>query len=108
MYRGENNLVSPFGLLHIACGIEDVLYGVCRVLKPDGTLLFEKAKGSEKRLIEMVEAGVCVFRETGETIFTKEIERRTNHGQTGTGSPFQTHGSRLQIAGHLSPPAETS
>ena len=39
------DLAFVFGLLHIAGGIEDVLYEVHRVLKPDGALSFEKTRG---------------------------------------------------------------
>ena len=39
------DLAFVFGLLHIAGGIEDVLSEIYRVLKPDGVLSFEKARG---------------------------------------------------------------
>jgi len=76
------DLAFVFGLLHIAGGIEDVVYEVHRVLKPDGVLSFEKTRGSAKRLIEAVEAGGFVYSERRGRIFlfTKGVTGGNNHG----------------------------
>jgi demethylmenaquinone methyltransferase/2-methoxy-6-polyprenyl-1,4-benzoquinol methylase len=76
------DLAFVFGLLHIAGGIEDVLTGVYRVLKPDGVLSFEKTRGAEKKLIEAVEEGGFVYSERQGRIFlfTKDVTGGNNHG----------------------------
>ena len=76
------DLAFVFGLLHIAGGIEDVIYEVHRVLKPDGVLSFEKTRGPAKRLIEAVEAGGFVYSERWGRIFlsTKGVTGGNNHG----------------------------
>ncbi len=76
------DLAFVFGLLHVAGGLEDVLSEVHRVLKPDGVLSFEKTRGSEKRLIEEVEAGGFIYSEKRGRIFlfTKGVIGGNNHG----------------------------
>jgi len=76
------DIAFVFGLLHIAGGIEDVISGIYRVLKPDGVLSFEKTRGPEKRLIEAAEAGGFVYSERRGRIFlfTKGVTGGNNHG----------------------------
>ncbi|NMX22174.1 hypothetical protein C5S30_07115 [ANME-1 cluster archaeon GoMg4] len=55
------DLAFIFGLQYIAGGIEDVISGIHRILKPGGVLSFEKTRGSEKKLIAEVERGGFIY-----------------------------------------------
>jgi len=50
-----------FGLRYIAGGLENVLFEMHRILKPEGILSFEKTRGSERELIEEVERGGFIY-----------------------------------------------
>jgi ubiquinone/menaquinone biosynthesis C-methylase UbiE len=54
---GSIDLAFVFGLRSVAGGLENVLSELHRVVRPGGTLSFEKTRGSEKELIEEVERG---------------------------------------------------
>ena len=49
------DLAFIFGLRYIAGGLENLVSEMYRILKPEGLLSFEKARGSEKKLISDVE-----------------------------------------------------
>lgn len=52
---GSVDLAFLFGLRYIAGGLESVISELNRVLKPGGSLSFEKTRGSEGELIKEVE-----------------------------------------------------
>lgn len=58
-----------FGLQYIAGGLENVIAGIHRILKPEGVLSFEKTRGSEKKLTEDVERRGFVYSERQARIF---------------------------------------
>lgn len=49
------DLAFIFGLRYIAGGLENLISEMYRILRLEGVLLFEKTRGSEKKLIEDVE-----------------------------------------------------
>jgi SAM-dependent methyltransferase len=51
------DLAFVFGLRHVAGGLGKVIAELYRVLKPGGTLSFEKTRGPEAALIEELEQG---------------------------------------------------
>ena len=50
------DLAFVFGLRHIAGGLENLISEMHRILKPGGTLSFEKTRGPEQELIQEVKA----------------------------------------------------
>ena len=63
------DLAFLFGLPHIVGGLESVLSELHRVLKTGAVLSFEKARGSQERLIENVDKGGFRFLEKQGRIF---------------------------------------
>ncbi len=55
------DLAFLFGLRYVAGGLENVISELYRILKPDGSLAFEKTSGSEVKLIEKVEQKRFVY-----------------------------------------------
>jgi ubiquinone/menaquinone biosynthesis C-methylase UbiE len=55
------DLAFVFGLRYIAAGLESMISELDRILKPGGTLSFEKTSGSEAKLIEEVEGKGFVY-----------------------------------------------
>jgi ubiquinone/menaquinone biosynthesis C-methylase UbiE len=68
------DLVFLFGLPYVVGGLEEVIHGLHRVLKPGGNLSFKKAKVSETKLIYEIERGGFTY--TGKQgrifLFTKK------------------------------------
>lgn len=63
------DLAFLFGLPHIVGGLKNVLSELRRVLKSGAVLSFEKARGSQERLIDEVERGGFSFLERRGRIF---------------------------------------
>ncbi len=55
------DLAFVFGLRYIAGGLESLISEMHRVIKPGGTLSFEKTRGKEEELIHEVEAKGFVY-----------------------------------------------
>ena len=53
--EGSVDLAFIFGTLHFYGGLEGVISETHRILKPGGTLSFEKARGSEEELRSLIE-----------------------------------------------------
>jgi len=70
----EIDLVFMFGMPVVAGGLKNVLSEIHRVLKPGGTLSFEKLRRSEHKLIADIENQGFVFTEKkgGILLFTKQ------------------------------------
>ena len=58
---GSVDLAFLFGLRYIAGGLENVISELQRVLKPAGSLSFEKTRGLESELIQEVERGGFMY-----------------------------------------------
>jgi len=67
------DLAFIFGLRYIAGGLGNVIAETHRILKPEGVLLFEKTRGSAKKLIAEVERGGFIYsgRQARIFLFTK-------------------------------------
>jgi ubiquinone/menaquinone biosynthesis C-methylase UbiE len=52
---GSIDLAFIFGTLHFYGGVEGVISEMNRILKPGGTLSFERARGSEEELLALIE-----------------------------------------------------
>lgn len=61
LHDGSVDLAFLFGLRYIAGGLENVLLEMHRILRVEGTLSFEKTRGSERELIEEVERGGFIY-----------------------------------------------
>ena len=68
------DLAFFFGTPHIAGGAQNVISEMHRILKPGGMLSFEKSRGREKKLIEMIEGKGFAYsgREGRISLFTRE------------------------------------
>ncbi|MBN1382806.1 MAG: methyltransferase domain-containing protein [Deltaproteobacteria bacterium] len=55
------DLAFIFGLRYIAGGLDNVILEICRILKDQGVLSFEKTGGSAEEMIEEVEDGGFVY-----------------------------------------------
>jgi ubiquinone/menaquinone biosynthesis C-methylase UbiE len=67
---GSIDLAFLFGLRYISGGLASLLSELHRVLKPGGTLAFEKTRGSEKNLIKEVERGGFAYSKKQGRIFS--------------------------------------
>ena len=58
---GSVDLAFVFGLRHVAGGLEKLISELHRVVKPGGTLSFEKTRGPEAVLVEELERGEFIY-----------------------------------------------
>ena len=79
----EIDLVFMFGMPHVAGGLINVLSEIHRVLKPGGTLSFEKSRRSENKIIADIENRGFVFTEKKSRVllFQKVAESKIKKGE---------------------------
>lgn len=73
------DLAFLFGLRYVSGGLASLLSDLHRILKPGGTLSFEKTRGSEKNLIKEVKRAGFAYSENRGRIF---LFRKTNRKGT--------------------------
>jgi ubiquinone/menaquinone biosynthesis C-methylase UbiE len=63
------DLAFIFGLCYVASGLDNIISELCRILKNQGILSFEKTRGSAKNMIKEVEKGGFVYTWKRDRIF---------------------------------------